>query len=55
MGGVAELLVGLVVLIVGALLGPGVSKEPKALVALVLLLVGLVLTVLGALSLAGAS
>jgi hypothetical protein len=53
MGDVAELIVGLVLLIIGALLGPGITKDAKAIVALVLLIVGLVLTLLGALSFAG--
>lgn len=52
MGG-AELVVGLVLLVVGVMLGPGISRAPKAIAGFVLLLLGLVLTVLGALSFAG--
>lgn len=52
MGDIAELIIGLIVLIVGVLMGPGVSRSPRALVGLILLIVGLVLVILGALSFA---
>lgn len=52
MGNVTELIVGLVLLIVGVLLGPGVSNNARALVGLVVLLAGLVLTLLAAVTFA---
>ena len=54
MGDVAELLVGLVLLLFGALMGPAIEPKPRPLAAFLLLIVGLILTLLGALSFAGA-
>jgi hypothetical protein len=53
--GAAELVVGLVLLVLGVLLGPTITdgKNVRGIVAVVLLLLGLVLTVLGALSFVG--
>ena len=52
MGNVGELIVGIILLILGVMLGPGISNSVRAIVGLVLLIVGLVLTLLAAFSFA---